>query len=176
MFTRKTYSSKKQADFQDNPDILEHQKLIGSGRYSHAEIDKYLERLIALSTRYVNIDPVTVLNLSGQGDVGYTDLDLSGHTTPNTFSVRIRIAFLDSASSTTNTNASIRENGKTGSQDMSIVSKGYHRNSISQHITGFCECDTDQIIEYNIAASGGATAALKIILYGYTEYIYIKNK
>jgi len=147
-----------------------HQDLTDAGQYTHAELDDYMERLVAKGTRTVQIAETTVLTLTNQSDVSATELDLSSYVTPRTFIVHLRLSMQDSGSAAGQTYIAVRKNGAAAPSD--LVCEGHQVNDIIGYESGPVRCDSDQKVQYAIDASGAGTANVTIVLFGYEEGIW----
>lgn len=122
--------------------------------------------------RYVKIDPVQVLTLSGSGTVGtYTDIDCSSATSSNAYAINVRLTVNDSGSAANSTYLLVREKGNASFTDAWVRANGHHINSQTTVLNSICGCDTSQIIQYKALASGGASLNGTVNVMGYWEYI-----
>lgn len=128
--------------------------------------------------RYVPLDNIAaILTLTGRSTTGFTDLDLSTLTpsgggstlSDNTIAVQLNVAFKDSGSAASVSNAQFRVNGGAGLA--SLIVPGYHINSQFNYEQGIVAVDSDYILEYAINATGGSTAALTVYIVGYIEQL-----
>ena len=117
---------------------------------------------------YVPLTEVQVLDLSGQGNVNWTDLDLTAHTSAHAIAVMLTLWFTDSGSATADVYGQTRGKGGTNAQ---VIDRGCYINSLWNLLSGICAVDADQILQYEIKASGGNTASFRIWLFGYFEKI-----
>jgi hypothetical protein len=109
-------------------------------------------------------DPV--LNLNGVGNIGYTDLDLTGATSSSTVAVLLEVGFSDTQSESSDLKFLLRKNGET---DRCAVVKATHRNGAANVAQVVCAVDGDQILEYQVNASGSNTAGATVWVLGYWE-------
>lgn len=109
------------------------------------------------------------LDLTGQTDVAYTDLDLTSVTSANAKAVILRVLF-------TNTTAGeyvqvlLRKNGETPDEAvMMSAPDALGGNTASLTTMAIVGCDGGQIIEYSIDTETSATCTLRLAVVGYWE-------
>lgn len=109
-------------------------------------------------------EPPLALSLASQSDVAYTDLDLTSDTSANARAVLLNLFIQDSGGA--NALLYVRKNGVTPTYVPYVRSQVA---SVYNNIAVAIPCDTGQVIEYSIDATGANTADVAITVLGYWE-------
>lgn len=112
--------------------------------------------------------PVSALSLSGSGDAGWTDVDLTTNTSSATCAVCVQLRVTDSGGGAT---FNIRPNGTSWAE--TGVAPRVRTSAADEYAndTLWVGTDTGQIIEYNLNASGANTASAQIYIIAYMEEV-----
>lgn len=121
--------------------------------------DRLGEKIVMFST------PVTIKTLGLQSDISWTDIDVTDETSSKAKAVFAKVQVKDSGGRAT---LSITKNGDRTYPDVQASTPAADTNQWFV-ASGLCRLDDDQILEYDLNASGTSTADIRILIYGYIE-------
>jgi hypothetical protein len=108
------------------------------------------------------------LSLDNQGDVAFTDLDLTSVTSADAVGVILSISMRNNTANEY-AQVEVRKNGDTPDYPVKIATDDSFGNNVNHFTDCVVGCDSGQIIEYKIDTESSSTVSLLIAVLGYWE-------
>lgn len=132
----------------------------------HSNYYRGRHRTVMLDTRH------SILALTNTSDTGWVDIDVSSlmpATIPDdTIELILFAEIRDTGSAATDCSVSFRKNGTTST---ALKANGSHINDVYGSAQGLVAIDADDILEYNVDATGVNTADVNVYIVGYIEQL-----